>query len=271
MYHTDEERRRNERAWNDPPMFSYDQLNKQPASAVPLNKRYKYPIADQQALNNQMYQGQQGYMQGNYMQGGLYQQQQQQPYSQSVIGQQPYSAAAAGSTLGYNQPMMNAYPGQSALQQQANYGYGQQQHYAQASPYQTSLAQQPLSSAAYGAAGQAQLAGQTALGGQVGLTNQPAVSQAMASNQLNYQTAQQQSSAYLPNVQNTLNASLASQLPASSQQSMMQTAAGGYSMPGQQYGQQAMYGQQTALGQQQQLQQQQYNTQLQNQYQQQNY
>ena len=109
-------------------MFSYDQLNKQPASAVPLNKRYKYPIADQQALNNQMYQSQQGYMQGNYVQGGLYQQQ-QQPYSQSVIGQQPYSTA--GSALAYNQAMMNAYPGQSALQQQAaaaaNYGYNQHQ------------------------------------------------------------------------------------------------------------------------------------------------
>lgn len=250
-------------------MFSYDQLNKQPTSAVPLNKRYKYPMADQQALNNQMYQTQQqqGYMQaGNYVQAGgaLYQQQQQQPYSQSMIGQQPYSAAAGGSALGaYNPAMMAGYPGQSALQQQANYAGYNQQHYAQASPYQTALGQAQLSSA-YG--GQTQLPGQ--LNNPVGLTNQPAAS--MASNALNYQTAaaQQQSSAYLPNVQNTLNASLASQIPTSNPQSMMQTA-GGYSMAGQ-YGQQAgMYGQQSTLSQQQQQLQQQYNASLQNQYQQQ--
>ena len=243
-------------------MYTYDQLNKQPTSAVPLNKRYKYPIADQQALNNQMYQSQQGYMQqGNYTQSTLYQQQ-QQPYSQ--LGQQSYSAA--NPTLAYNQSMMGGYPGQSALQQQAavaGYGYNQQ-HYAQASPYQSQLGQTQLSSYA----GQAQLPGQTALSNPVGLANQPAVSQAMASNQLNYQTAaaQQQSSAYLPNVQNTLNPSLGGQISTSNPQ--MPNAAGGYSMAGQ-YGQQPnMYGQ-SALAQQQL--QQPYNPSLQSQYQQHNY
>lgn len=238
MYN-DDERRRNERAWNDPPMFSYDQLNKQPSSAIPLNKRYKYPVVDQQALNNQMYQAQAGYMQNNsYVQAGAY----QQPYSQ-------YTPNQAATLAAYNQQqqaaMMNAAMsnqyGQPNLQQAANYAYNQQ--YAAQSPYQSSLPQAPISSA-YSTAG-----------------TQAAVSQSMASNQLanqlNYQTAanQQQTSAYLPN---TINPSISSQIPVSNQ-SMMQTTAGGYSMTGagQQYNQ---YNQQMYAQQQQQMQQQYPNT-----------
>lgn len=43
----DDERRRHEKSWNDPPFFSWDQLNKSSsqASKVPLHKRYSRPMA----------------------------------------------------------------------------------------------------------------------------------------------------------------------------------------------------------------------------------
>jgi hypothetical protein len=65
----EEDRRRHDKAWNDPPLFSYDQLNKQPSQGVPINRRYKHPAPEP----NQMY----GYQPGqpnatapNMMYGG---------------------------------------------------------------------------------------------------------------------------------------------------------------------------------------------------------
>lgn len=252
----EDERRRYDRAWNDPPMYTMDQLNKQPTSAVPLNKRYKYQVADQQLLNNQMYQTPQtGYMQNAYAQPGYGQ---NQLYSQQ--------AAYTQNQLGYNQAQMNAYTGQaSGLQSAYGYSNQQQQQYPQ-----------QYAAAAAAAAGQ-----QLTYGQQAQLPNRQVVSQQPIANQSTYQTTQ--ASAYLPNAINptsTINPSInpalnpalstQSQIPVSN--SMMQPNA--YTMQSNQYGvnqygqQQAMY---SVAGQQQQQQQpqtggQQYSAQNQYQY-----
>ena len=92
----EEDRRRHDKAWNDPPMFSYDQLNQQPPHNVPLNRRYKYPPADP----NQMY----GYQEQGSAAGFQYQQQQlahlqqihqqQLQHQQQQLNNQAYAAAA---------------------------------------------------------------------------------------------------------------------------------------------------------------------------------
>lgn len=90
--------RRHEKSWNDPPMFSMEQLNNA-SNTVPLSKRYRYPQTQAPA------------------QGQMYQQQQQPNYG---------GASAYG------------YPGQPAATQQNNVppSYGQQpQQYPAYSPY----------------------------------------------------------------------------------------------------------------------------------------
>ena len=49
MNNEEQEERRKAKGWNDPPLFTYDQLNKaslissNPNQPVPIHKRYKYP------------------------------------------------------------------------------------------------------------------------------------------------------------------------------------------------------------------------------------
>ncbi|XP_017492772.1 PREDICTED: ribonucleoprotein RB97D-like [Rhagoletis zephyria] len=83
--------RRHEKSWNDPPMFSVEQLNKASGS-VPLNKRYRYPQAPVQAPNQ------------------MYQQQQQQP-NMGMTGGYGYQQPANNPQLSYGQPQQQQYPG----------------------------------------------------------------------------------------------------------------------------------------------------------------
>lgn len=132
----DDERRRHERSWNDPPLFSYDQLNK-PTSQASLHKRYSRPMAPEfnpvrqgapsgypgmagqpmtamnypgpQMTSSQGYPGQQ--MSPGYNAGPSYphpQQQQQQQHQQHQQQQQQHMASGYG------------YPGQ---QMAPNYNY----------------------------------------------------------------------------------------------------------------------------------------------------
>lgn len=205
----DDERRRYDRAWNDPPMFTMDQMNKQPTSAVPLNKRYKYPVADQQMLNNQMYPQAGNYMQNAYGQSAYgavpnqlsNQYSQQQP--QSAYTQNPSMAAA------YNQQISNAYMGAQSLpgQQQQAYGYAAQQQAAYAAQQQQ---QQPQHYSPYGQQAGHQLSNQSIV------SQQPLAGTNQLSNQSAYQNPQ--TSAYLPN---TINPTVTTAI--NQQQSMNQT------------------------------------------------
>ena len=93
----DQERRRHEKSWNDPPLFSYDQLNKS-TPQVPLHKRYSRPMAPE------------------FMQGGVnaYQQQHQQQLQQQLQQQQPQYLQQQPQVPGASQ--QNYYPVQQSVQ-----------------------------------------------------------------------------------------------------------------------------------------------------------
>lgn len=146
--------KRHEKSWNDPPMFSAEQMNKATGS-VPLSKRYRYPQAPAQAPN-QMYQQQPnvgmnsgyGYQQpqGNTLQQsyGQPQQQQQYPGAFNPYGQDPN--ANVGTV-----PMSSNYqapPSLSNVSQQQPQQYSQQQ-YAPSPPLMAPNAY-PANANAYG-------------------------------------------------------------------------------------------------------------------------
>ncbi|KAJ6225817.1 hypothetical protein RDWZM_004362 [Blomia tropicalis] len=126
--------RRHEKSWNDPPMFSIDQLNNA-SSTVPLSKRYRYP--QQQVQNQQMNYGQQQQAGGYGFPGQ--QPQQSNPSFQPNSTQQPFNSGT------YNNP----YPmDPQNLQQQQQHQYSQQ--YPMSQPVQQQpMAYQPQSNSAY--------------------------------------------------------------------------------------------------------------------------
>jgi hypothetical protein len=119
------EERRKAKGWNDPPLFTYDQMNKASANlnhSIPIHKRYKYPktpigmnnLAPVNSFSQSQYDCQ------SYPQ--FYNRQYSQSYSQSYqtsqsVNHQPYTVQPAIQSQSYQ-----------------NYNY-QQQNYAQYPQY----------------------------------------------------------------------------------------------------------------------------------------
>ena len=103
----EEDRRRHDKSWNDPPLFTYDQLNQAVPSKVPLHKRYSSPPVAPE-MNPGMRQGMYGQQQpvgqfgqpvyGGGQPGG---QQWQQPQQQNQAWQPAPTPSVGG---GWNPP-----------------------------------------------------------------------------------------------------------------------------------------------------------------------